>query len=93
MIKVEKVFRDMLEQNEKLIKKFDELSNSVKEGEYVEEFHKVGEQILKMISTYENILCGLSDRSGKGKFTQSLSKKFWEKVRNRFELIDQIGVF
>lgn len=82
----------MLEKESEIFTKFADLSRNYIEGSDNKKFHEVGEQILEIINSYEQILCGVSDRAGKGKFTNILSMKFWNKIRENFPMVVQIGI-
>lgn len=93
MTKFEKMFTEMLEENKDLFSEFETVSKEFARKQSVEKFHNVGEKVIDTIKVYEDKLCGDSDRAGKGKFTSALSEKFWILIREKFEFIDDIGVF
>ncbi len=56
------------------------------------EFNRKGGEILRIISRFENQLCGKSENCGFGKFSSSLSEKFWQTIKEEFPKIDEIGL-
>ncbi len=92
MTKFESILNQMYEENLELFKIFEDLHNDPNIDTSSFGFQKLGEQILGIINQYENLLCEKSDRSGKGKFTGSLSEKFWGKIREKYPLIDAVGM-
>lgn len=93
MSKTEKIFHQMISENFDLFAKFKEVSEFFKNNQRIEEFHAIGDEIIKIISIYQIKLCADSDRAGKSKFTVSLSDGFWELIRENYPMIDDVGVF
>lgn len=54
-------------------------------------FNQEGEKVLRVIRRYENILCGKSEGGKYGKFSSTLSEKFWGEIRLFFPHIDSVG--
>jgi hypothetical protein len=94
MVKYKKAFVEMLEDNQKLFHEFKQVHDNYVQDkeEYREQFHEVGTKVLRIIRRYENVLCAKSENSGYGKFSSSLSDKFWEEVRAYLPLIDQVQI-
>lgn len=93
MTKYKQTVADMLEYNHDLFSSFKVLHDRyVEDPESVkEEFNREGEKVLQIIRKYENILCGKSESGKYGKFSTSLSEKFWNEVRVHFPKIDFVG--
>ena len=94
MSKFKEVFADMLEYNQDVFnsfRKIHELYTSDPQR-YQTEFNQEGEQVLRIIRRYENILCGKSESGRYGKFSSSLSDKFWQEIRTTFPQIDKVGL-
>ncbi len=83
----------MIEYNKEVFTDFKKLHDKFQEDpkEYQSEFNNEGEKILRIIRRYENILCGKSESGKYGKFSSSLSDKFWNEVRIHFPKIDAVG--
>lgn len=56
------------------------------------EFNSLGENVLVVISKYEQILCGKTENGGLGKFSSNLSQKFWDEIKKRYKKILFIGI-
>ena len=93
MTKNKEVVNDMIEYNKEVFTDFKKLHDKFQEDpkEYQSEFNNEGEKILRIIRRYENILCGKSESGKYGKFSSSLSDKFWNEVRIHFPKIDAVG--
>jgi len=93
MTKYKEVFSDMLECNKDAFLSFKKLHKLYEESpkEYQLEFNREGEKLLRIIRRYENILCGKSESGKYGKFSTSLSDKFWSEIRVHFPKIDSVG--
>ncbi|MEK7592488.1 MAG: hypothetical protein AAB508_03795 [Patescibacteria group bacterium] len=94
MQKYQKVYIEMLEANKNLFDAFaiihdkfvlDPESNKA-------EFNSLGENVLVVISKYEQILCGKTENGGLGKFSSNLSQKFWDEIKKRYKKILFIGI-
>lgn len=85
MVKYKKHFLQMLEDNQDLFNEFQKLEDSSSD-----EFHTVGNKVLRVIRRYEDELCSRSEGGQYGKFSQNLSEKFWQEVRGYFPRIDSI---
>jgi hypothetical protein len=90
----QKLFQEMITTHKELFGKFKELNDAYeKDPESVKaEFNKVGEAVLAVIRTYEDRLCGATERSQYNKFSANLSDKFWSGIRILYSKIDFIGV-
>lgn len=84
----------MLETEKKLFIDFEKLHDRYsKDQEKLQaEFNKEGEKVVKKIHEWEAKLCSQSEKAGYGYATSKLSEKFMEEVRNKYPLIDYIGV-
>lgn len=93
MAKYTEVIQDMLEYNKEVFDAFRELHDKYVSDPktYQEEFNTEGEKVLRIIRRYENILCGKSESGKYGKFSTTLSEKYWEAIRRLFPKIDAVG--
>lgn len=82
----------MMSEYEDFFKDFKALHDKFAEDSetYRDEFDEKGQKILRIIRRYDNELCAKSENSGFGKFSVSLSDKFWEQVRAYFPKIDEV---
>lgn len=93
MIKYKQVFSEMLEYNKDLFSSFRDIHSQYEiDPESIQvRFNTEGEKVLRVIRRYENILCGKSESGKYGKFSSTLSDKFWTEIRLHFPLIDSVG--
>jgi len=93
MIKYKQVFSEMLEYNRDLFESFRSIHSRYElDPESLQlVFNEEGEKVLRVIRRYENTLCGKSESGKYGKFSSSLSEKFWGEIRFHFPKIDSIG--
>ena len=84
----------MVEENKELFDRFAKLHTDygMDNDKYQEEFNREGEKILKVIHEWENRLCSHSEKAGYANYTGNLAEKFQLEVKNRFPLIDHIGI-
>jgi hypothetical protein len=94
MTKYKKAFTEMLEYNQKLFNEFKTTHDNYAKNPqtWKTQFNEQGTKALRIIRRYENILCSHSENSGYGKFSTTLSDKFWTEVRNYLPLIDQVEI-
>lgn len=94
MSKYQQYYQTMLTQNEELFKNFRVVhDNYTKDNQkYRSEFNKMGRDVQDVIRDYEDRLCSHSENSGYGKFSTSLSDKFWDEIRKSFPKIDEVGL-
>ena len=84
----------MLESHKDLFARFKDTHDRFAQDQdkYKKEFNEVGTQVLDVIRKYENILCGKTENSQYGKFSNKLSEKFWAGIRSLFPKIDFVGI-
>ena len=84
----------MLDENKDFFDTFKVLHDKYKESpeEHQAEFNIQGAKALEIIRLYESSLLSKSTTSQYAKFSNNLSDKFWEAIRNYFPKIDFIGV-
>ncbi len=56
------------------------------------ELDETGEDVLNLIRRFENILCGYSETSRYGKYSNKTAETFWGYIRKDFPHIDFIGM-
>jgi hypothetical protein len=94
MTKSQQYFQDMIENHKDLFDAF-----KVVEGQYVldskkyqDQLNELGEDVLRIIRRYENMLCSESEGGKYGKFSSKTAEKFWEYVRGYVPKIDSVGL-
>ncbi len=93
MAKYKKQFQLMCEENKLLFDEFkkyhDMLDSNDKSAK--DKFNELGRKVLRVVRRYENELCAKSENSGFGRYSENLSDKFWQEVRNHFPQITRIN--
>jgi hypothetical protein len=94
MTKYREVYNDMLENHKELFDTFKKTHDDFAEDPDTnrKNFNETGQDVLRIIQRYENILCGRSEGGRYGKFSSNLSDKFRGYIRQHFPKIDQIGM-
>jgi hypothetical protein len=94
MAKYQVYFQQMLSLNKEAFDKFKDIHDkfSVDPKKYQSEFNNIGRDIQDLIREWEDKLCSHSEGSGYGKFSSTLSDKFWAEIRKNFPKIDYIGL-
>lgn len=92
MTKYEKTFKLMIEENEYVFNHFKEIQDKYFEGEkeLEHDFNVEGTKVMRIIRRFEDALCSKSENTRYGKFSESLSDKFWELVRAYLPHIDEV---
>lgn len=93
-VKYKEYFQDMVDNNKELFTSFKTIHDAYAEEpeKWQKEYNEKGQDILDIIRRYENMLCSKSEGSSYGKFSSTLSDKFWNEVRVHFPKIDFIGM-
>lgn len=94
MTKSQQYFQDMMDYNKELFDKFKDLHDKFTKDEktWKAEFDEVGEEVLRVIRKYENLLCTHSESGKYGKFSNKTSDTFWSYIRKAFPKIDFVGL-
>ncbi len=91
--KFEKFYQLMEEQNSELFNKFQAIHDQfAADGSQAVEFHQVGRDVLDVIRDWERRLCSGMERGQFAGYSAKLSEKFWQKVKERFTLIEAVGL-
>lgn len=94
MTKSQQYFQDMMESHKDLFDAFKVVHDKYmsEPKKFQESLNELGEDVLKIVRRYENMLCSQSEGGKYGKFSSNLSDKFWEFIRGAFPKIDAIGL-
>lgn len=94
MKQYQKIFQEMLSQNESLFARFKKIHDRyvVDPNTHKKEFNLAGEEVFTVIRKYENQLVRSTENSNYSKFSINLSDKFWSGIRALFPKIDFVGV-
>jgi hypothetical protein len=89
-----KVVEEMIAKHAMEFEKFGEVHNKFKvdQDKWKKEFDEIGKPLLRIIEDAENRLCYKMEGAGMGKYSGNVSEKFRQEVRNRYPLIDLVGV-
>lgn len=87
--KYKKYFDMMLEEQSEAFDEFKKAyENYQSDPKSREIFDDSRRRVLRIISKYEDQLCSKTEVSKYSSFTQSLSEKYWELIRQHFPYID-----
>ncbi len=94
MTKHEEYYIKMVEENQEVFNAFMEIHDKYAKDykTWQTEFNNQGKKVVEIIREWERRLCQHSERGQYGKFSGSLSEKFWIIVRKDFPKIDFVGV-
>lgn len=92
--KYKKFYKLMREKEEKLFLEFEDIHQSYKENSKANqpEFNRVGEKVVEVIRDWDRKLCSTMGKTMYGQYSQQVSEKFWDLVRQDFDQIDMVGV-
>lgn len=84
----------LLQNNRALFDKFKPIHDRFNPNDQttVDEFHRVGRDVLDAIRSYERRLCSGMERTNNSVYSNQVAEKYWNLIRQDFPLIDQIGV-
>lgn len=93
MVKYKEIVQEMLNLNRDLFISFKDIHDKYSQNpkQYQDEFNDKGQEVLRIIQRWENILCGKSEAGKYGKFSTGLSEKYWTEIKSMFPLIDRVG--
>lgn len=94
MTKSQQYFQDMLDYNKEIFDKFKDIHEKFVQDEkkWKIEFDEIGEETLRIIRKYENLLCAHSESGKFGKYSNKTAETFWKYIRAKFPKIDFVGV-
>lgn len=94
MIKYKEYFKQMCEENAALFSEFQFIHDLYKANKKANQviFNEQGLLVRKVVEDWDRKLCGRMERGANASYSARLSEKFWGLVRERFPLIDFVGV-
>lgn len=94
MTKYQEYYSQMLTQNQEIFDTFRTIHTNyiINPDAWQEKLNTVGAEVMDIIKNYENRLCSHSEGSQYGKYSTSLSEKFWTLIRREFPKIDFVGI-
>ncbi len=93
MVKYKEYYQKMIAENQSLFAEFQfihDLYQANKKANQVV-FNEKGIAIRKIIEDWDRKLCGRMERGKNASYSQKLSEKFWNEVRQKLPLIDFVG--
>ncbi len=92
--KYKKFYKLMREKESELFEEFAQSHQAYKENKEKaqDEFNRVGEKVLDVIRDWDRRLCSAMGRTVYGQYSQQVSEKFWDLIREDFDQIDMVGV-
>ncbi len=83
----------MLEIHKDLFDSFKKVHDKYMESpkEFQKKFNEEGQDVVRIIQKWENNLCSKSESGKYGKFSSTLSDKFWSEIRILFPMIGKVG--
>ncbi len=92
--KYKQYYQQMKEENQDLFAEFKEVHDDYEQNpdELQEQFNQQGKPVVKVIRDWERRLCRAMGKGKYSKYTQNLSEKFWDLVREEFAKIDMVGL-
>jgi hypothetical protein len=88
-------FQNMKDENPELIAEFTKIHKKFKKDpdKNRAKFNEVGDKFLALVNRYESILCGRSESSIRyAQFTNPLSEKFRDLIKEEFSEFEEIGM-
>lgn len=88
-------YQKMIDEHRDLFDRFAPLNEAfAKNPEPVSaaEFHRLGQEVLDVVRDYDRRLCAAMGRGVYSVYSEKLSQKFWDLVRQDFSQIDMVGV-
>jgi hypothetical protein len=87
------LIKEMYQKQTELFGQFDDLhaQYELDQRKYQQDFNNLGEKVMEVLRFYERQLCGKSERSGMGVYSEKLAEKFWQEIKKRYALIDFVG--
>lgn len=94
MTKYQQYFEDMMRNHKELFDNFSQIHKKYTENpkKWQKDFNESGQEVLRKIRKYENMLCSRSEGGKYSKFSSNLAEKFWEPIRAKFPKIDYVGI-
>lgn len=94
MTKSQQYFQDMMESHKDLFDAFKVVHDkyALEPKKFQNQLNELGEDVLRIVRRYENMLCSTSEGGKYGKFSDKTADKFWEFIRGAFPKIDAIGL-
>lgn len=92
--KYKQYYEKMLEKEQELFEEFKPIHDSYRENraKHQAEFNQVGSKVVEAIHDWERKLCSAMGRTQYAKYSETVSEKFWDLIREDYDQIDMVGV-
>lgn len=92
--KYREYYERMVAENRQLFDEFLKVNDAYKRDNVAnaDEFHLVGQKVVDKVRDFDRRLCSAMGRGVFSTYSQQLSEKFWDLVRQDFDQIDMVGV-
>jgi len=92
--KYREYYERMVAENRQLFDEFLKIHDAFKREPLAnaDEFHLVGQKVVDKVRDFDRRLCSAMGRGVFSTYSQKLSEKFWDLVRQDFDQIDMVGV-
>ncbi len=92
--KYKQYYEKMLEKEQALFDEFKPIHDLYKadRNKFQNEFNQVGRKVVEAIHDWERKLCSAMGRTQYAKYSETVSEKFWDLIREDFDQIDMVGV-
>jgi hypothetical protein len=92
--KYREYYQRMVAENRQLFDEFLKVNDAFKSDSvaHADEFHLVGQKVVDKVRDFDRRLCSAMGRGVFSTYSQKLSEKFWDLVRQDFDQIDMVGV-
>lgn len=93
-VKFKQYYQLMSDQNQELFANFQKIHDGylVDPARWEDDFHTEGRRVLDIARDWERRLCHGMERGRYANYSATLAEKFWGLVRERWGLIDEVGV-
>jgi len=80
--------------NQELFDEFKKIHDAYAKGDASKEadFHEVGRKVVDAFRDWDRRLCSGMSRGNFSQYSSKLSEKFWERIRQDFARIDEVGI-
>jgi hypothetical protein len=94
MSKYKKQVEEMLERHHDIFTAFKEIHDKYAQDpkKWQDQLNEEGREVMILIQRWDNNLCSKSESGKYGKFSSTLSDKFWKEVRKVFPKIGYVGM-
>lgn len=92
--KYREYYQRMVAENRQLFDEFLKINDAFKQDSvaHAAEFHQIGQRVVDKVRDFDRRLCSAMGRGVFSTYSQKLSEKFWDLVRQDFDQIDMVGV-